>query len=195
MFEESQRIPNILRFSFSFFVFFFAPINTSLAALKGSNFANRNFLIMAGRYSRKLLVRRRRRRLRRIRRRRRRLLRIIRRYFKRKRRGRRGRRIQRTYFYDPSAIVDYPLSNEHLLKKKIMTKPSPSHSPSPVAEKIRNNSFFPETSLSTPPLPINEKRKVEERKTEKKRQKDNDDELNEEKKEETLPTALIRFSL
>ena len=80
-------------------------------------------------------------------------------------------------------------------KKKIMTKPSPSHSPSPVAEKIRNNSFFPETSLSTPPLPINEKRKVEERKTEKKRQKDNDDELNEEKKEETLPTALIRFSL
>lgn len=77
-----------------------------------------------------------------------------------------------------------------------MTKPSPSHPPSSVAEKIRNNSFFPETGLSTPPLPINEKRKVEERKTEKKkRQKDNDDELNEEKKEETLPTALIRFSL
>lgn len=76
-----------------------------------------------------------------------------------------------------------------------MTKPSPSHPPSSVAEKIRNNSFFPETSLSTPPLPINEKRKVEERKTEKKRQKDNDDELNEEKKEETLPTALICFSL
>lgn len=87
------------------------------------------------------------------------------------------------------------LSPMNISWKKIMTKPSSSHPPSSVAEKIRNNSFFPETSLSTPPLPINEKRKVEERKTEKKRQKDNDDELNEEKKEETLPTALIRFSL
>lgn len=87
------------------------------------------------------------------------------------------------------------LSPMNISWKKIMTKPSPSHPPSSVAEKIRNNSFFPETSLSAPPLPINEKRKVEERKTEKKRQKDNDDELNEEKKEETLPTALICFSL
>lgn len=85
------------------------------------------------------------------------------------------------------------LSPMNISWKKIMTKPSPSHPPSSVAEKIRNNSFFPETSLSTSPLPINEKRKVEERKTEKKRQKDNDDELNEEEKERNIADSVDSF--
>lgn len=84
------------------------------------------------------------------------------------------------------------LSPMNISWKKIMTKPSPSHPPSSVAEKIRNNSFSLKQVSSPHPCPLMKRGKL---KKEKQKKKDNDDELNEEKKEETLPTALICFSL